>query len=912
MMSASRVVLLLFSILLISCSSDKDEGSNNNNDLEPGDELSYELFPSTKLLDSEALAKLSAIDNDGTLHFTETPPILADLKPHAVLLAGASNATPHGLLRFVIDVKSSDAGLDIKTIPAPIQMAFKKLHVVGKRSVSDYGVATWNDAELTPMTLARGPGLSASRKVLDSGGGHASKTIDFFAFDADKNPLTTDDQVRGHSDLSGGIDYHFGVDVDWGGVFEIPEKVADCLASLLTGGGCSVKDLLPEVKVGFGVEADAAATLSLAGAAFRGYSTEQNIASVVVDPPIIEIWPLVFVVGLDVLAHINGGASSEFAFDASTSFTAGAGVEWSSKSGPKVELPHETHSSDASTVKATLKADASLSVGPQLSLRLYDVLGVTAQLNAKAALGADLQEKPCWALNVGADLVLGFVLGVEIPGYGSVDLGHWDKTFKLFSPEVANGDCVLPKDASTIPPGGGADAEHFANPTFTPWSRTYNGTVGTYPVMDEGFQWTDVNRSIDGNYVVSGTGMKALVKLDESGDVVWARSYTDPQFPQPANLPPAAQLLTPERVAPSEDAALFVCAAPYEIFKVGQHGTPYWAARFTVDTGSDGGPHGNASELSNFTGMVEDGEGGVFISASYEPPGDPVKPSETWLMRLAADGSVIWSKRFSIVDSWLVPTALVRVDDGVVLAAEDWDGNNEFRAWIARIDANGDVVWSKRYKGTDSGNTALQPEVATVTAGGNVIVAGRAGALLRSFILAIKPDGTTAWMTVPWSTSDLSYLVIHSIQELPTTGFVLTGSYTNEWDPRELFLAGADASGHLQWLESYQVKANTNVESGFPALRLTDDGGIFVTGYTRAPDADPGSLWAMKTFAKDGAIDFDATAGRKRTQPFETTTCTHSEESITPEVTDFVIEPDVVKLESSEVNLTVAQQTSKS
>jgi hypothetical protein len=93
---------------------------------------------------------------------------------------------------------------------------------------------------------------------------------------------------------------------------------------------------------------------------------------------------------------------------------------------------------------------------------------------------------------------------------------------------------------------------------------------------------------------------------------------------------------------------------------------------------------------------------------------------------------------------------------------------------------------------------------------------------------------------------------------------------------------------------------------------LTDDGGIFVTGYTRAPDADPGSLWAMKTFAKDGAIDFDATAGRKRTQPFETTTCTHSEESITPEVTDFVIEPDVVKLESSEVNLTVAQQTSKS
>lgn len=231
----------------------------------------------------------------------------------------------------------------------------------------------------------------------------------------------------------------------------------------------------------------------------------------------------------------------------------------------------------------------------------------------------------------------------------------------------------------------------------------------------------------------------------------------------------------------------------------------------------------------------------------------------------------------------IYPQALVALDGGVLVTGLDWDSSGLFRGWLARIDGDGGVAWAKRLRGP-AGIDALEPTTAIRMNNGNYAIAGRMGAYERSFMASIKPDGTFVWKSSPWSASDLSYMMIDSFAELPTTGFVAAGHYVKGTEPRQTFTAGLDAVGRVQWLRGYKVDSLTPSEAKFASMRLTDDGGLVVASYSASEGR--ASLWVMKPTARDGALPLMTPAQRDETLPYANGESEIREESLTVTVED--------------------------
>ncbi len=834
----------LLALFLVGC------GGNEVGDARPsGDEYSAKLFPGTHVLDADAMDALTAFDADGTLHFSGTPAVLADIRAYQVVVGDVSQASPKGFLRYVTAIDSDTTGLVLHTAQAPIQMAFQKLHLKLTRHIADLGASelAWQWQPTRPLA---------------AGSKWQSKHIDFFAMNGDGDPATTDDQVRVVGDLSGGFDYTFGLDVDWGDVFEVPGKVVDCAKSLFTS--CSVEDLLPEAKVGFGVSAGADATLSMQGVAFLPYEAPYTLGTVHLDK--IKLGILWFFPTVEVKAKVSGNATSQFSFDIGAHASAGMGVTFSSKNGANVEPPHADFSFDAPSVDATLQAGGRVEIGPELHIRLYDVAGPYAGLFAFAELSADQAKSPCYELVAGLGSNFGFDIKTpDLPVIGSVSLADWSDSYDLYSAVADSGACKpLPGGNAPSPTGGDPDAAAFSNPTFTPWSRTYEGAVDGHPFEGPGAQieWLDATPTIDGRFLLAGSDTKALVKLAPNGQLVWSKRYLGP-------VDFYDDTLTPELLVSNAldlgDGTMLVVAHPYTLMKLEADGSVLWAEQFDV---------AYRETTMRLTSVVSAPDGGFFVGGTAGESRIYGQKVDAWLMRLDKRGNVVWSKRWGNADDGETLRTLVAWQDGVVAAGATWSPSAaKWRAWTTRFDGDGNVVWSKTYDARQCGSTYEASAYVTsglVAKDGDLVLAGTIEqAHYYTLVLKLKPDGNLAWSASDGSSRDVDTGPRASrITELPTSGYLLSGtvgySPTNTYSDGEddLMLAATDAVGHVLWMDRY---GGSRTEAGvlqrscsYAGATLTQDGGVFLAGYTDALTPNGNGLWAMKLPAKNGSIAFKA------------------------------------------------------
>ncbi|MBI5531902.1 MAG: hypothetical protein HY898_04250 [Deltaproteobacteria bacterium] len=885
-----NLTCLILAATVCSCSG--SEPSPAPEESTPIKELAYEIFPFVVQLDDAALAKLTASEPDGTLRFSSVPPALASAKRGTILLGGSSPKAREGLLRIVRDVQQGADGLVLHTVGAPPQLAFKRLHVVAAAKIP-----SWTD-----------PGTDWTYPPLDplvAGSGKGKEPFDFYLFDGDGNTSTTGDQVHVHGELGGGIDYDVGIDTDWGAIDAL-KKVEGCAEEVLTfglSGDCE----LPEIKAHLYISPNAEASVRFEGTAFNGYEKEYTLASVAPQPTLIPVGPLTFTVVVDVISRVEGKASSQFAVGAKAGVKVTTGLEYSSLGGVsfKTPVPEATFAPDGTDV--TLSGFAKVGVGPRLSFRLYGIAGPYAGLYGTAALDADQSRTPCFDLHAGADVDVGFIL--TLPGIGTlIDEG---KTFNIVDQSVATGTCKQPPAANKNPPGGGPDPEHLLNPTITPWAKMYDSPVQWFPHQTEEFGWLDLSRSIDGRWVLGGSGLDALTKVDDQGAVVWSKKYLDPRTEPPYGPEPAPYLL--RRVLATQDAAMLVVADPYALLKLGQAGGVYWAERFEppgeiLETG----PNGLKQEQRTFLSAVEDGKGGFFVAGSYEA--SDADPSSLWLQRIRADGSVEWSRRYDD-GAFLYPTQIVRLSDSVFVAGLEWNKTtNGRRMLLAKLGLDGTVQWAKAIGGCDGfGYPGMQPFELRVLSNGDVLVAGAIDLARRSFVMEVAPDGAVHWASSPWGDDTLTDLAIHAVRELPTTGFVAAGRYAYHFEQQRVFLAGLDASGKTQWIKIYgqpSTEQGIPAEQGFPALALTDEGGALMAAYTSAPvPSQDSNLWMLLAPAKDGAIVFDPVLAHVVEYPVATVTCPTTAAAVTLVSKEFVVKPVKFDPIVEQVKLAVTKQT---
>jgi hypothetical protein len=859
--------------LLAACSSEDTPAAAT--DTGPVQEISYEVFPFVLSLDEPARNALRESRDDGTLVFDGAPAALADVERGSIVLSGVAENAPHGLLRLVRDVDRTSGTLVLHTVGAPPQLAFRKLHLRASDRISSF---------TDPANDWQYPSLGPTIK----GSGKGREPIDFFLFNGDGDSSTPDDQVRVHGELGGGLEYDVDIDTDWGELDAL-SKIEDCVGKLLTFGLVGGDDCeLPEIKAHLYVTPNAEAKIMFEGAAFKTYEKEYTLASVTVAPGVIPVAPgIVFVVVVDVVARVEGRASSRFAVGASATVKATTGLEYGSLSGVSFVPPVPSFSFAPEGTDVTLSGYAKVSVGPRLSLRLWGVAGPYAELTASASVDADQSRSPCYDVRAGADGEVGFLL--TLPGLGTlIDEG---KPFQILDESVATGSCKQPPGSSSFPPGAGPDAEHLLNPTFDPWASMYDSPVRAVPHQSNDLAWMDVERSIDGRWIIAGSAVDTLTKVSAGGEVIWAKRYLDPDPPEDTTPQP----LLVQRSLPSPGAGLLVVGHPFSLFEIGQGGDVRWAMKF--DPGekvTETGPNGWRSDQRTFTSAVSDGEGGYFLAGSYQPNDDT--PSGLWLLHLGQSGAILSSRWFA-ADRFLYPVQIVAIEGGVLVAGLDWDKVTNYRGLVlAHLGANGTVSWAQRFGACEGfGYPGMQPFDAQRLANGDVLVAGSLDLGRRSFVMEVKPDGQVSWASAQWGDDPLTDMAIHAVRELPTTGFLAAGHYHFHFEPERLFLAGLDAKGRTQWLKVYGQPSKEDgipAEQKFPSLQLTDDGAALLAAYTTAPvPSQNDNLWVLQAAAKDGAITLQPNEGEVLEFPHATVDCSLTGDPITLAVSPLELAP---------------------
>jgi hypothetical protein len=838
---AVRATWLFCTALVLAACSSSDSSTSDEVDAVP--------FSDTRVLSSADLAMLDGADPSGTLSFRELPAALANVDRGSVIVASISDKTPAGLLRIVKQVDRMDDGsVQLQTLNAPIQLAFRKLHVRVARTT-----------ELFPSnTRAARQGLTV--QSLTGPGGQASKTetFDYPLFDGDDDPETDDDRVELSGQIGGTVDYQFGMDFDWGAFEHLPQTVSDCVDKLLSGDfDCSLDSLLPEAKVSFTTDTTLSADARLKGAAVMSFERTFPVlpAQVLAEIPlgIIVLAPVVEIEG-----KIEGGASGHFETGISASATIDTGVDLSSKrlGSPSYHGPDlEDVKFDADKPSISLQANARAEVTARVNLLLYDVVGPSASASVYAEVQADPFADPCYALNAGIEADLGITVEPTLPILGSVKLFDWHApTWNPFQAPIVEGTCAPPPMPSQLPPGSGADAEHYAMPAFDRWSKLVSapidGSVAVSPT-DEAAS-VDLQRSIDGRYLVADRSGQALSKLDESGAVTWAQSYRlagdDRRFKVIAT---AAAL----------DADLYVLAqdpvsSELRLLKLDQSGAPRSASalQLTADVACTPVPRA----------IVADAANGAWIAGSC------MESHVLWLFHATPALEPERPALLATTDQASIALTALAASDGEPVLGGRFTATDGDEMFVTRFDARGAMTYAKSYVGCSDSHD-LAPRAAVSGDNGDVTFVGSGGGNHNGFVTRLRRDGSVGFSSFPGVSFGVSdVLALQSVAELATTGYVVAGSTVDllgdvHTMTPAIALLGLDAVGKVRWAARYALLEpdGSARASGFPGLKLTDDGGVYVAGLAAPSGDDAGALWAFKAFAKDGSIDLDPTHAQR-------------------------------------------------
>ncbi len=840
------------------------------------DEVSVVPFDSTKMLAAADLVSLEPDKEDGTLVFDDAPAVLADVAVGTVLVAGIAPSTPHGFIRVVTDLTRAGGKLTLQTQGAPPQLAFQKLHARVVRA------ASLDDADPQP---------NDSVQVLDLGvgiGGNSNRTVpvDVILFDGDGDPTTTADQLRIQGSFSGSIAYDLTLDIDWGAVTKLPDVVATCVASLakLVVGkkpSCSLDELIPEVKVEFKVDPGVASNLTVSGGAALGFEKDFDIATIPL--PIIPLGPLVFTPHLVVVASVKGSATSAFkdGVDAQMAIETSVAVSTKTAGAPVFQPPTiKDKSFTVQTPEVGLFANAQANAGVRLEMPLYGTIGPYGTAEATLTLNADASQTPCWSLRAGLESVIGVLItSPNLPVLGHVTLVNWSTPpFKAIDDLVASGACTdPPPGVPHLPPGSGPDAPTLRAPTFTPWSHTETLTLASSANVgpsNTGNVFSDLDRAIDGRWLVAGSDARTLEKIDDGGNRIWRAAFqTDAGTP-----------LDVIRTQPARDASIAALAvgaggASFSILELGQSGGVKSARSYSLplDTCANSDVRVFAADAAPGSGYTIAGEcleqGRAFVV--HVDAGLNVTATNTWTV----DGA-----------SSFGATAFTRTTTGqLVLTGTLSRPASPDGLFVARMDDAGTLLSLDPYNACAS-SFGVSPTVITPGPSNGVYLAGGSNGQARSFVTSVREDGSVAFSSFPGLTNGHAPVFVPGgFAELPTSGFVMAAGVveltaTDSGVVPAVDLVGLDSFGQIQWANRYQLG---NLSTGFPSLRLTTDGGALVSAFTYPTDGSTvGGTWAMKVFAKDGTLSDPSVTVTPLTMDSGDATCAFTKSTVVPNVSD--------------------------
>lgn len=216
----------------------------------------------------------------------------------------------------------------------------------------------------------------------------------------------------------------------------------------------------------------------------------------------------------------------------------------------------------------------------------------------------------------------------------------------------------------------------------------------------------------------AGHGEAWIIRLDAAGQALWQRRIGGPRGD--AALAVAAS---------SDDGCIAAGygqdATELSMLKIDVRGNQAWSRAVPV------GMRGKA------TAIVALRNGGFAVAAHHKP--QPGKPERAFVLRLNAAGEIKWSKYVGSGEN-IASDIKATMDDGMVVAGLGRASPHEsLRLWLVRVAADGRMIWERRFA---SAANASVPYVQTSRGGDFTVAAASPGAIR---LMRISSGGDTIW-----------------------------------------------------------------------------------------------------------------------------------------------------------------------
>lgn len=269
--------------------------------------------------------------------------------------------------------------------------------------------------------------------------------------------------------------------------------------------------------------------------------------------------------------------------------------------------------------------------------------------------------------------------------------------------------------------------------------------------------------------------------------------------------------------------------------------------------------------------------------------------NDYWVARMDTNGNLLWSKTYGGTADDRGEAIKTTSDGGFVITGysrsndEDVTENNGFYdQWIVKLNANGDLIWEKSFgfSGSDQSFDIIQTSdggyfttgFLDITASGGQGSLGKPNASNGSFTNPehgvgeywchkLDANGTVIWSRFFGGTNnDRSYATL----ETNDNNFIIAGSsesddfdVTDSQGSYDFWVVKLSNTGDLIWQQSY---GGSGIDIGYDIAK-TSDGNYIVVGDTRSADGDVANFkgaadfWAIKVSDSNGALLWERTYG---------------------------------------------------
>lgn len=259
--------------------------------------------------------------------------------------------------------------------------------------------------------------------------------------------------------------------------------------------------------------------------------------------------------------------------------------------------------------------------------------------------------------------------------------------------------------------------------------------------------------------------------------------------------------------------------------------------------------------------LLEDGGTLLVGQVNNTGPAHRVSPGDSRVLRLDADGNVLWQRDYNgDVHGLLYSPIHVDSNEAVILGqiqASRSATSDDLH--LIKIDTEGEVIWSRALgsRGNDIGKMVRQ------TTDGGFILTGSWG-VPHGRVLLMKTDseGNEVWMQ---TYGDRVVYISWGVEQTPDGGFVLAGWEAKTLDDRDVLIIKTDAQGDVEWSRTWDLVPG-EADGAFDLI-LTSDGCILVCaiqsmytgprqGVLLKVDLDGNEVWLRRFAAPEAHVEF--------------------------------------------------------